>query len=374
MNESHDLTVSQKSAETHLTRADGHLLPTDQNANETQSPSVGGHHLAGSQSGGASHAHPAASQLLTVSQLGAETQLTTADGHRLLIDHQLGDTHCVDVDEHFLSTDHLVTESHSRRVGGQPPVVPPAGPATGWAQPTDRPPDSWVELRICADLFARVQTERVAVANMLRTSDHDMFGPILDNLEETEKLCKLALRRCYRNVVPASLRTLQKTEPGLGEDSFARILGHLGDPYIATPHWWEGTGSNRVLMQGEPYVRTIGQLWQYCGHGRPGRPAKGATATELAALGNPNLKMLVHLQAEWCIRQNGRYRQLYVAIREAVESKAHSVPCVRCGPSGKPALEGSEWSKGHQHAHALRLVGKEILRDMWLARHLEETA
>lgn len=374
MNDSHDLTVSQPSAETQDKGADGHLLPTDHEQRDVQKEIVGGHHLAGSHESLKTQWVIAAGHHLTVSQLGAETQMTTADGHFLLIDHSAGGTHCGDVDEHLLPTDHIPLNTQMPSVGGQPPVVPPDPPANVGPQPIVLPPDGWVELRICADLFARAQAERIAVANMLRTSDHDMFGPILDNLEETEKLCKLALRRCYRNVVPASLRTLQKTEPGLGEDSFARILGHLGDPYIATPHWWEGTGSNRVLMQGEPYVRTIGQLWQYCGHGRPGRPAKGATATELAALGNPNLKMLVHLQAEWCIRQNGRYRQLYVATREAVEGKEHSVPCVRCGPSGKPALEGSEWSKGHQHAHALRLVGKEILRDMWLARHLEEAA
>ena len=171
---------------------------------------------------------------------------------------------------------------------------------------------------------------------------------------------------------PPSLRNLQNTEPGLGEDSFARILGHLGDPLIATPHWWEGTGSNRVLMQGDPYVRTVSQLWQYCGHGRPGRVSKGASAAELAALGSPTLKMLLHLQATWCMRHKGRYRDLYVSTREAVKDKTHSVPCVRCGPSGRPAAEGTPWPIGHQHAHALRIVGKEILRDMWLARKEEE--
>ncbi len=52
--------------------------------------------------------------------------------------------------------------------------------------------------------------------------------------------------------------------------------------------------------------------------------------------------------------------------KEAVADKTHTVECVRCGPSGKPAQPGSPWSKGHQHAHALRVVGKEILRDLWV--------
>lgn len=234
--------------------------------------------------------------------------------------------------------------------------------------------DGWGELRICADLLHRAQQERIAVGNLLRTSDRDLFGPHLAQLEATEHAARLMLRRCYRRVVPASLKALQKTEAGLGEDSFARILGHLGDPYIATPHWWEGTGTNRTLMVGEPYVRTIGQLWQYCGHGAPGRVTKGMTAEQLAGLGNPTLKMLVHLQAEFCMKQKGRYRALYDTVRATVADKTHTTPCVRCGPSGKPAQDGTPWSAGHQHAHALRLLGKEILRDMWLARHTEETA
>ena len=334
MTASHDLTVSQPPRDAHAFHADGHLLPTDQPWRDIHSQLVGGH-------------------LLTVSQRRLNTQSLLADGHLLPTDQSSDDTQAV-------------------LVSGQPPVVPPDQQAKELPMPNHVAPSGWVELRITADLFARAQTERIAVNNLLRTSDHDLFGPIAANLEETERLCKLALRRCYRKVVPASLRNLQDTEPGLGEDSFARILGHLGDPLIATPHWWEGTGSNRVLMQGEPYVRTVSQLWQYCGHGRPGRVSKGASAAELAALGSPTLKMLVHLQAQWCMRQKGRYRDLYAATRQAVENKVHSVSCVRCGPSGKPAIEGTPWSAGHQHAHALRIVGKEILRDMWLARKEEE--
>ena len=234
----------------------------------------------------------------------------------------------------------------------------------------------WVELRICADLFARAQAERIAVANLLRTTDKDVFGHHLAALEHTEHQAKLMLRRCYKRVAPPELRELQKNTPGLGEDSFARILGHLGDPYIATPHWWEGTGTNRVLMQGEPYIRTISQLWSYCGHGDPTRKKhKGMTADEAFAMGSPSLKMLVHLQAEWCMKQKDGtpFRDIYTEARAKAEDKAHAVECVRCGPSGKPAQPGTPWSKAHQHAHALRIVGKEILRAMWLARHEAES-
>lgn len=61
------------------------------------------------------------------------------------------------------------------------------------------------------------------------------------------------------------------------------------------------------------------------------------------------------------------YRQFYDWARAVAADKVHAVECVRCGPSGKPAQPGTPWNPGHQHAHALRIVGKELLRDLWLA-------
>jgi hypothetical protein len=61
------------------------------------------------------------------------------------------------------------------------------------------------------------------------------------------------------------------------------------------------------------------------------------------------------------------YRQLYDDARRRYAAHTHAAPCIRCGPSGRPAAVGSPWSKAHQHAAALRLVGKTILRDLWRA-------
>ena len=69
-----------------------------------------------------------------------------------------------------------------------------------------------------------------------------------------------------------------------------------------------------------------------------------------------------------CIKQaESPYRAVYDARRAATEGRLHAAPCVRCGPSGKPAAEGTPWSKGHQHADALRIVSKAILKDLWRA-------
>ncbi len=61
------------------------------------------------------------------------------------------------------------------------------------------------------------------------------------------------------------------------------------------------------------------------------------------------------------------YRWRYEQRRQQTADRAHATECIRCGPSGKPALPGSPWSAAHQHADALRIVGKAILDDLWTA-------
>jgi hypothetical protein len=200
-----------------------------------------------------------------------------------------------------------------------------------------------------------------------------MFAKHIEAMERTEHECSLMLARCYRRVVPAAIRQWQQDTPGIGEALLARLLGHLGHPVLAMPHHWQGKGTDRQLVADVPCERTVSQLWQYCGHGDPARRiAKGMSAEDLAAIGSPRLKMLVHLNAEACMKCVGTtrsrrspYRDVYEARRLVTADRVHAAPCVRCGPSGRPAAEGSPWSAAHQHADALRIVGKEILRDLW---------
>lgn len=234
---------------------------------------------------------------------------------------------------------------------------------------THAPDDGWLELRIWAEMFHDAQQARIATANRAERGgvDPDVYAPYTEALETAERVVRLQMIRCYRRTVPDPIRDWVKNTHGLAEPLMARILGHLGDPRWATPHHWEGAGSNRVLVTDPPFERTVGQLWQYCGHGRPGRAARGMSADDLAALGSPNLKMLVHVAAECCMKQKASpFRLVYEQARLDYTDKTHSVECVRCGPSGRPAQPGSPWSAGHQHAAALRKVGKEILRDLWL--------
>lgn len=66
-------------------------------------------------------------------------------------------------------------------------------------------------------------------------------------------------------------------------------------------------------------------------------------------------------------REVWRYRAAYETARDRYTDRTHATPCVRCGPSGRPAEPGSSWSLAHQHAAALRFVAKTILADLWRA-------
>lgn len=271
------------------------------------------------------------------------------------------------------AVDHSPDHGHTRPETQTPPaVVGPHSnqpPAKALSHPKESAPDGWLELRIWAEMFEDAQKARIAATNRAERGgvDPDVYSAYTDVLVAAEKTCGLHMRKCYRRVVPPAIVEWQKATAGIGEHLLSRLLGHLGHPIWTTPHHWEGAGQARVLVTDPPFERTVGQLWQYCGHGAPGRAKKGASADDLAALGSPKLKMIVHLCAEACMKaRTSPYRLVYEQTRLAVADKVHTVECVRCGPSGKPAQPGTPWSPGHQHAHALRIVGKELLRDLWI--------
>jgi len=281
-------------------------------------------------------------------------------------DHSLADTqdHPVAAGTN-LRPGHKSSETQLLPAGSDPS---PTTPARSDATPRRNTP-GWLELRLWAEMFDDAQKARIAQTNRAERGgvDPDIYEPHLERIRIAEHQCGLSMRRTYRRVVPAPIVAWQKASNGIGEHLLARLLGQIGDPVWATPHHWEGTGAARVLVTDPPFQRTVGQLWQYCGHGASSRKTKGMSAADLAAMGNPSTKMILHLLAEACMKtRSSPYRLVYEEQRTATTDKTHTVECVRCGPSGKPAAEGSPWSLGHQHAHALRIVGKEILRDLWI--------
>lgn len=184
-----------------------------------------------------------------------------------------------------------------------------------------------------------------------RHPDVAMQAAIVANLAAVEHQAVLNLQKIMRRH-PLGSWVQSEACRGVGLKIAARLLAAIGDPYLN-------------MQTGQP--RTVGQLWSYCGHGDPTRKrAKGMTQAELFAMGSPVAKMRVYLIAECCLKAGGSLSEVYRERRAITADRAHAAPCVRCGPSGKPAEPGSPWSKAHQHADALRIVGKEFLRQLWL--------
>jgi hypothetical protein len=293
--------------------------------------------------------------------------------------------------------------------------------------------EGYLRLRLLAETFWDLQKCRQSIDNRLRRAPVDVLGLLeqRDSLLATEQETGKRLDKLFVQIASPGIRQWQQAHQGMGEHLVARLLGHLGHPCHAFPSHWEGQGDKRKLIHDDPYARSVGQLWQYAGHGGPSRRRKGMSADEVAGSGNPQVKMLAHLLAEAAIKEPGRdkacwqpmeqsepipsttaspsrskarakpterptgrtpvgaegqttsedqptpalaprwhYRSVYEERRRITLDRTHLEPCPPCGPSGKPAQPGTPWSDMHKHMDALRIVGKEILRDLWLAGSL----
>lgn len=188
-----------------------------------------------------------------------------------------------------------------------------------------------------------------------------------------------------------------KAQPGIGEKQGARLLAAIGDPFMRP----EITREDGAVEPSRP--RTVSELWAYNGMhviplDIPGGQGSGDTHRQTASgeqTGHPDhtdtdaqspsvgvaafrkrgqhanwnaeARMRIYLVAAQCVKMpDGTiWRDTYTAARAKYDGAVHRAPCVRCGPSGKPAPIGSSLSAGHQHARAVRIVAKEILKEMW---------
>jgi hypothetical protein len=264
-------------------------------------------------------------------------------------------------------------------------------------------PGSYPELRMWAEMFADAQADRVKFENRDRsgTIAAEALGPVLELYTQAEKRLEKELLACYRMTVPERTQRWAQETAGVGEHTLARLLGAVGDPRMAYPRHWEGTGPGRHLVDDEPHPRALGQLWQYTGRGEPkNRDVKGDAAA-LMRNGRPDAKKLGYLMAQSMVKSNAKdgtaYRHVFDENKEKYSLKVHSVDCaggfsgalyVKCKThpldmtleSGQPleealpsraarlgyALAGDPFQPSHVQAIALRHVAKEILRDLWL--------
>lgn len=238
--------------------------------------------------------------------------------------------------------------------------------------------------------------------------DVENLAALVDLLGQVEHQAVLQLQRKMR---AHPLGPWIKTQKGVGDKQAARLLATIGDPYWNTLH---------------DRPRTVSELWAYCGlHTLPAGQGRVDTQPPYASRkpdlpagqscgdthvvsadgesspvgGDPSQWILdIHpagagvaarrrkgQKANWSSAAKSRAyliaesmlragnREVYDRRKTATEGRLHAVECVRCGPKGKPALPGSPWSDGHRHADALRIVSKELLKELWReARRLHE--
>ena len=223
-------------------------------------------------------------------------------------------------------------------------------------------------LCLISDSLDDIEALRIATENRVRSltrneadSDGELRGLGLD-ARSPEVATAMAMLDTMRSLEHEATKSIQravrkhplhgwvKRSKGIGEKQAARLLAVIGDPYWNDLH---------------ERPRTVSELWAYAGYsvigGTAQRRRKGVKSNW-----NDKAKSRAFLMAQSCVKSGGPYRDIYDAARARYVDAVHPADCVRCGPSGKPALAGTPLSLGHQHARALRVVAKAILRDLWV--------
>lgn len=220
-------------------------------------------------------------------------------------------------------------------------------------------------LALAADVLDDLERVRIANENRLRQLTRDVtdadgedrgFGltvdhpdvarlsAIVDTLAAAEHDATLQLQRTLRR---HPLGPWVREARGIGEKQGARLIAAIGDPY------WND-------LHDRP--RLVSELWSYCGYGDASAQVR---RRGVKANWSADAKMRAYLISVSIVKAGGPYREVYDSARERWDGSTHPRPCVRCGPSGHPAAEGSPRSAGHVHVMACRAVSKRVLRDLW---------
>ena len=266
--------------------------------------------------------------------------------------------------------DHVALDTHHRNVSGEPILAERGQVATDTqtsAAPLSKPSLFDPGLSMLASLLDDVEGARKSQDNRIRiltTHEPDEDGvyrgfgldeddPAVTTLqilaEGLDFVEAAVIKDLEKTLKKHPLGKYQKQAKGVGAKQLARLLGAIGDPYV-----------NETA--GTP--RTVSQLWAYCGlHTLPAgamplmTPIKDAPQQVAAkrqkgvkANWSTDAKTRAYLIATSCIKQTGsEYRKVYDVRR------AHT------------AVTHPDWTLGHSHNDALRIVSKRVLRDLWRA-------
>jgi hypothetical protein len=233
-------------------------------------------------------------------------------------------------------------------------------------------------LQMCADVVDDLEKVKIANENRLRTltmdgehghgmsSDHPdvkRLADIVAALCAAEHQAVLNLQRSMRK---HPLGTFVKNSKGIGEKQAARLLASIRDPYWNDLHHRPRKLRELYRFCGMDVVNTSAQT-RPVSHLESGAGVAPSKQRGERVHWSPDARMRLWLIASKCVMvgHGGPYRAVYDEGRAKYADAVHTTECKRCGPKGKPALEGSPLSAAHQHARAIRLICKAILRDLW---------
>ena len=310
------------------------------------------------------------------SQSSSDTQRGSACAPTLDSTQYQPDTHCARGAVTNLAGNHSHTDTQNMHVSGSAvvgadettPTTIPITPSSRLAYPIADP-----MLFTLAQTLQDYETLRIAEEHRLRifstpsdVPDEDGvcrgFGyaedsdevqvvkGLIDPLKDLEHRTVLSLQKRMR-VNP--IWPYFKDVKGVGEKTLARLMACIGDPYL------------RPLDDGSYTSRTVSQLWAYCGmHTMPNKDGEIIAAKRMKGVQanwNTEAKTRLFLLSQNLLRQGIRkdkdgnqfavtpYGQLYL------DRRAHT------------AVTHPEWNPGHGLNDALRIMGKELLKQLWRA-------
>lgn len=208
---------------------------------------------------------------------------------------------------------------------------------------------SWARLTIAADQVDDAERLRISTENRYRALTMDKHGEgtpeakslaaQLDALKTVERIAVLELKHAMR---AHPLGEWVVSVHGIGEKTAARLLGLIGDP------------AHRLDPEaGEVTERTVSQLWAYCGYDvRDGKAPKRQHGTQCNW--NTEARKRVWLIADCAIKhRESPYRAVYDRERAKWADR--------------------DTTDLHKHNHALRVVGKTFLKDLWREARMSAT-
>lgn len=191
---------------------------------------------------------------------------------------------------------------------------------------------------------------------------HYSVMALRQTLEDLEYIEKHTVKDLQTAMKRHPLSEWVKSQRGVGEKTAARLLAAVGDPYWIDEAEFEDDEGNVVYRPAR--TRTVSELWAYAGL-HVDRPSNSAVRRKKGVQSNwkTEIKTRAYLIAEACVKTGVR-KDLEDDTKRVATTKYGRVYLDRRAHTGQTH---PEWTLGHSHNDAMRIVSKELLKDMWVA-------